>query len=290
MKECRSLITVHSADIEPLKSARLKSRICQFPLPFSPEHGQIWKIYYILNGFSSEMYQLSCHISALKSGECPHPPHKHDHEEILILLAGKAELLLPENEGTERVPIKAGSFVYYPAHFAHSLRAVSSEPANYLMFKWKGRCRKDGAHLRYLLNDFFRFEEHQDQEQGFKSSLIFEGPTGYLKKLHCHFSMLTAGAGYAAHKDDYDVAIILLEGEVETLGESIYPNSVVYYRAGNPHGMYNPGNTVAKYLVFEFHSRQRTIFAVWRDFFRKVRDLERWKRKIKYWENLLEKN
>ena len=112
MKVCRFQITVHSADVKPLKSARLRSRICQFPLPFSPEQGKIWKIYYILNGFSTEMYQLSCHVSALKSGECPHPPHKHDQEEILILLAGEAELLLPENEGIERVPIKAGNFVY----------------------------------------------------------------------------------------------------------------------------------------------------------------------------------
>jgi mannose-6-phosphate isomerase-like protein (cupin superfamily) len=204
-----------------------------------------------------------------------------------LLLSGEAELLLPENARTKRVRITAGNFVYYPAQFAHSLRAVSREPANYLMFKWKGKCWKDGVHLEYLLQDFLRFKEHQDLKQGFRSSLIFESATGYLRKLHCHSSMLTPGAGYDAHKDDYDVAIVLLKGEVETLGENISPNSVIYYRAREPHGMKNPGNTVAKYLVFEFHGHKRTIFAVLRDFLGKVRDLERWKRKIKYWGNLL---
>jgi quercetin dioxygenase-like cupin family protein len=287
MKAFFSKIMVNSAALKPLKSKRLKSCICQFPMPFSPEQGQIWKPHYIFSGFSTEM-KLSCHVSALKFGGCPHPPHKHVAEEILFLLEGEAELLLPENEKKELVRIKSGNFVYYPAQFAHSLKAVSIEPVNYLMFRWVGRCWKDGEHLPYLLHDFFEFIKYQDKKQGLQTSLIFQGPTGYLRKLHCHSSELAPGAGYDAHRDDYDVAIILLEGEVETLGESVGPNSVIFYRAGEPHGMLNPGNKIARYLVFEFHSRHETIFAILKNFMRKVMDLERWKRKIKYWKNLFE--
>ena len=289
MKVFCSKTTVNSAALEPLKSERLKSCICQFPMPFSPEQGQIWKSHHIFSGFSTEM-KLSCHVSALKFGECPHPPHKHDDEEILFLLEGEAELLLPENEEKERVRIKSGNFVYYPSQFTHSLKAVSIEPANYLMFRWKGRCWKDGEHLQYLLHDFFGFIKYQNNKQGFKTLLIFEGPTGYLRKLHCHTSELVPGAGYDAHRDDYDVAIIMLEGEVETLGESVGPNSVIYYRAGEPHGMINSGDNIARYIVFEFHNHHGTIFAVLKNFLRKVMDLERWKRKIKYWKNLFELN
>jgi quercetin dioxygenase-like cupin family protein len=283
MKPSVSQITVRSASPEWQKSERLKSDIYQFPLPFGPEQEQIKKSYYILNGFSPEMQNLSCHVSALITGECPHPPHKHDQEEILILLAGEAELLLPENEKVKKVRIKAGSFVYYPAEFTHSLRAISIEPANYLVFRWKGRSWKDAEHLPYQMHDFSSFVEHQHKNQGFKTSLIFEGPTGYLRKLHCHFSVLAPGAGYDAHKDNYDVGIILLEGEVETLGESFGPYSVIYYRAGHPHGMKNPGNKIAKYIVFEFHSRYSIRFAVLRDLLEKIRSLKILKRKIRYW-------
>jgi redox-sensitive bicupin YhaK (pirin superfamily) len=53
--------------------------------------------------------------------------------------------------------------------------------------------------------------------------------------------------------DAYDVAIIVLEGEVETLGQRVAPHGVIFYAAGEAHGLSNPGTTTARYLVFEFH-------------------------------------
>src|SRR3972149_5461624 len=104
---------------------------------------------------------------------------------------------------------------------------------------------------------FNMFEAMDDSEieDGFCPRLVFEGPTVHLRKLHCHSSTLTPGAGYDPHIDAYDVAIVVIEGEVETLGESVGPNSVIFYPGGEPHGMYNPGKTIAKYVVFEFHKR-----------------------------------
>jgi hypothetical protein len=83
---------------------------------------------------------------------------------------------------------------------------------------------------------------------------LFEGPTAYLGKLHAHVTTLQPGAGYAPHVDAYDVAILTLAGTVETLGERVGPQSVIYYGAGELHGMRNVGPEVARYLVFEFHA------------------------------------
>jgi redox-sensitive bicupin YhaK (pirin superfamily) len=62
------------------------------------------------------------------------------------------------------------------------------------------------------------------------------------------------GAGYAPHVDDYDVAIIVLSGKVETVGQIVKPHGVIYYSAGEPHGLRNVGDSSAQYLVFEFHA------------------------------------
>jgi hypothetical protein len=51
------------------------------------------------------------------------------------------------------------------------------------------------------------------------------------------------------------VAIVVLEGEVATLGKRVGPHSVIFYRSGEPHGIRNPGESLAKYVVFEFHGR-----------------------------------
>ena len=69
-----------------------------------------------------------------------------------------------------------------------------------------------------------------------------------------HLTTLQPGAGYEAHADPYDVAIILFSGEVETVGERVKPLGVIYYSAGELHGMRNVGTVPATYLVFEFHT------------------------------------
>jgi uncharacterized RmlC-like cupin family protein len=84
--------------------------------------------------------------------------------------------------------------------------------------------------------------------------LVFQQETHGLAKLHCHLTTLQPGAGYAAHADPYDVAIVLLSGEVETVGARVRPLGLMYYSAGHVHGMKNIGSRPASYLVFEFHS------------------------------------
>jgi MoaA/NifB/PqqE/SkfB family radical SAM enzyme len=121
------------------------------------------------------------------------------------------------------------------------------------MFKWKGNPihRKDSVGFRH-------FENIPGMDEGFSAGKfsfvrLFEGSTVCLPKLQCHLSHLPPGKGYAPHSDPYEVAIIVFEGEVETLGKRVSPNGVIFYAAGEPHGMSNPGNITAKYLVFEFH-------------------------------------
>jgi len=196
----------------------------------------------------------------LNRNYCPHLPHTHEEEEILLLLGGEADLILPDKQEpnlNQRIRLKPGEFVYYPAYFAHTLQTTIETSANYLMFKWQSDRTKNESPPAFGHFNLFDSINASKIEDGFCSRLVFEGPTVYLRKLHCHTSTLTPGAGYDPHMDDYDVAIIVLEGEVETLGKRVGPHSVIFYRAGEPHGMRNPGETIAKYVVFEFHGSHR---------------------------------
>ncbi|MGB6680380.1 MAG: glycosyltransferase, partial [Candidatus Bathyarchaeia archaeon] len=78
-------------------------------------------------------------------------------------------------------------------------------------------------------------------------------------KLHCHITTMQPGAGYAPHADSYDVAILLLEGTVETLGQRVSSQAVIFYAAGEPHGIKNIGDIPACYLVFEFHRNAKKL-------------------------------
>lgn len=234
----------------------LKSRIYPLHVPLPADYQGGFKSYPIFDGITASRVSLASHVSVLLNGISPHPPHVHEEEEILFLLEGEVDLVFPDHtnpEGVKKIRLRRKQLVYYPAGFAHSLCTVGYEPANYVMFKWKSDHRQEGEELPFTEYDVRGPDEASPAHGGFLPKLAFEGPTGYLSKLRCHVSTLTPGAGYEPHSDDYDVAIVVMKGEVETLGKSVSPHGVIYYASGEPHGMRNPGQSEAKYVVFEFH-------------------------------------
>jgi len=175
------------------------------------------------------------------------------------MLDGEADLILPgvsNARGGDRWQLRPGQFVYYPSYFAHTLETTSEQPANYMMLRWFGvrEGKEETARLGFGLFDL-RSQPGARGDAGFNFRVLFEGETRYLSKLHCHLSTLLPGAGYRPHADPYDVALVVLEGEIETLGKRIAPFGVAYYAAGTAHGIRNPTMQIARYVVFEFHGR-----------------------------------
>ena len=124
------------------------------------------------------------------------------------------------------------------------------------MFKWLSKQVNTDRKLEMSIVQF-PDERHSDfctGKKGFATTNLLEGSTQYLPKLHCHRTTLQPGCGYAPHIDAYDVAIVVLRGSVETLGQRVEANGVIFYAVGDAHGMKNVGTLPAIYLVFEFHS------------------------------------
>lgn len=222
------------------------------PLPEEPRRG--WKPYHFFRGSTPVVDVMGCHASVLSPGHCPHPPHAHLDEELLMVLDGEAEVVIADapDKPTRIEAVKPGQFMYYPALQHHTIRNCSDRPVTYLMFKWRAAPAQIPGPLGTEIT-FYRQLPPKAATRPRDTWLLIEGPTAYLGKLHAHFTELQPGAGYAPHRDPYDVAIVLLEGTVTTLGRTLSSGAVVYYSANEPHGMHNPGDDVARYLVFEFH-------------------------------------
>jgi len=224
-----------------------------------------WQTFPKFKGSTPALRHMACHAAMLEQGKSPHPPHHHDDEELTIILQGEADLLItdrPQYEGAKEVRVKAGDFAFYPSHQHHSLRNAGNAPLQYLMFRWHGeRPLTDEGRLQTTV-----FHDPQpvadDKARGFAIRRIFEGPTRWLRKLHCHTSRLAVGAGYAPHADAYDVAILVQSGRVQTLGREVGPGELIYYPAGQVHGMRNVGNEPARYIVFEFHGLRQPVPAI----------------------------
>ena len=222
------------------------------PLQPDPTHG--WRPYPQFRGTTPVVGEMECHASILSPGCSPHPPHVHLEEELLLVLDGEAELVIPSDpdDQTPRLErLLPGAFVYYPAYQYHTLRNPTASPVTYLMLKWRGAPDEIRPPLSTRV---VRPSNASDRPASFSTELLFEGPTAFLGKLHAHVTDLQPDGGYPSHIDAHDVAIVVLSGRVETNDRSLGPASVVYYPAGEPHDMRNATTEPARYLVFEFHA------------------------------------
>jgi mannose-6-phosphate isomerase-like protein (cupin superfamily) len=226
-----------------------------FALPFAEDREARFRSHQFFRGATPIVEVIDCHISVLSEGHSPHLPHAHVEEELLIVLEGEADIVLsdgPVLDGARIERLRAGSLVFHPAYQYHSIRNPNAGPVTYLMIKWRAAPAEVDRPLGSHCFDLGDLSETVEPEP-FTTRLLFEHPTSYLGKLHAHVSNLQPGAGYPAHADDYDVAILVLGGKVETLDRVVEPLGVVFYAAGEMHGMKNVGDVPARYIVFELH-------------------------------------
>lgn len=72
------------------------------------------------------------HVTTIRPGEAPHPPHRHPDEEMILIKEGTLEVTI--NGATQRAG--AGSVFFYASNDLHGMRNVGSTPATYYVFRF----------------------------------------------------------------------------------------------------------------------------------------------------------
>jgi mannose-6-phosphate isomerase-like protein (cupin superfamily) len=215
-----------------------------------------WVPHFLFDRPTPTCERVSVHVSGLLPGKCPHPPHVHPEEEFLVVLRGEASLVLASGPSTEHAVVQKlpeGGGVYYPPTQHHTIRNDSTEPIEYLMVKWVGRDRMGPSPDGRLGMRTFSYSDRREAK-GFVPLVALDSPALRLRRMHTHLTVLGPGAGYGAHCDPYDVAIVLLDGTVRTLGREITAPALVWHDRGAPHGIRNAGPAAARYVVFELEA------------------------------------
>ena len=219
--------------------------------------GKPWTPHPLFMGRTASLGRLVAHFSLLQPGHSPHEPHAHIEEELLIVIDGEADVILPVTQADSAPAVhrlKPGDFAYYPAYRWHTIRNSSAKPIVYLMFKWRGTPL--GLALHAASGVFRHGNQTASVGKPFQTKLVFEGATHFLNKLHVHRSVLLPGGGYEPHADPYDVLIVLFQGAVRTMGRTMTAPAFFYHPAGSLHGIRTLGETPARYLVVEMHGAE----------------------------------
>ena len=79
----------------------------------------------VLNGMTHEGFPVELHMTELGSGQAPHAPHQHAHEEIVMLRRGNLDVTI-EGRTTRLTP---GSVASVASGQLHGWRNPGPEPA-----------------------------------------------------------------------------------------------------------------------------------------------------------------
>lgn len=80
-------------------------------------------------------FVLASHETILGPGTETHPPHKHVHEEITIVVEGTAETYL---DGKKEIA-ETGSLIYFGSNTLHSVRNAGTTPLRYYVLELRGK-------------------------------------------------------------------------------------------------------------------------------------------------------
>ena len=79
-------------------------------------------------------FKLETHETVLGGGTATHAPHKHEHEEIVIVIEGTVETYLDGKTETA----EAGSVIYFGSNQMHSARNAGTVPCRYYVIELRG--------------------------------------------------------------------------------------------------------------------------------------------------------
>src|SRR6202050_1686032 len=83
----------------------------------------------ILDGVTHSGEHLEVHETTLAPGGSPHPPHRHEHEELLLMMKGTLAVTI---EGKTAV-IGPGGATFFHSNDLHGVRNTGTETAQYFV-------------------------------------------------------------------------------------------------------------------------------------------------------------
>jgi quercetin dioxygenase-like cupin family protein len=79
-------------------------------------------------------FKIESHETILGPGLETHPPHKHEHEEIVIVVEGTVEA----NMEGKKVTVPAGSVLVFGSNQMHNARNAGTTPCRYYVVELRG--------------------------------------------------------------------------------------------------------------------------------------------------------
>jgi quercetin dioxygenase-like cupin family protein len=85
----------------------------------------------LVDTLTAILSKLEMHETTLAPGQSPHPPHRHAHEELMVVRSGVVQVL----QGTKTRLARAGDVIFMASNELHGLKNTGSANATYLVIR-----------------------------------------------------------------------------------------------------------------------------------------------------------
>jgi (S)-ureidoglycine aminohydrolase len=211
----------------------------------------------VLEGSTNSLSYFEVHTSTLEPGRTPHPPHKHDDQEELMIV----------KEGTVKITIAGVSKILGPGSIAfampgddHGIENAGNTAATYYILKYQGRIpdlnRGKQAGSSFMLD--WNELKTKNTGKGYRRD-FFNRATSQLNQFEMHTTALNADSvSHAPHTHVQEEIILMLRGNVTMhIDGKLYPafpGDVVFLPSLVPHALLNTGKEQCEYFAFQWRN------------------------------------
>ncbi|GAB2563555.1 cupin domain-containing protein [Spirosoma aerophilum] len=209
----------------------------------------------ILEGTSTDFKHIEIHATTLSPHQAPHPAHKHDDEELIIIKEGKLTVTI---EGRTKT-LGPGSIALMMPGDEHGFDNQSGSPATYYVMRYASnepvdneRGKKAGGSFWIDWNEV-AFQPHD--KGGIRR--MFDRATAMSKRFEMHVTTLNKGLwSHPPHTHKAAEILLMMDNSAqESIDGKLHPattGDLIFLESNVPHAIQNTGQKPCTYFAFQF--------------------------------------
>ena len=214
----------------------------------------------LLEGSTTDFSHIRVHATTVAAHEAPHPGHKHNDEELIIIKEGALTVTIAGKTKT----LGAGSIALMMPGDEHGFENKGDVPATYYVMRYESKAPADSARGRKAGGSFWvdwndvAFQPHD--KGGVRK--MFDRATAMTKRFEMHVTTLNQGLwSHPPHTHRAAEILIMIDNSAqESIAGTLHPatvGDVIFLESNVPHAIQNTSRTSARkgsctYFAFQF--------------------------------------
>lgn len=209
----------------------------------------------LLDGTATDFSKFKLHATTLPARQAPHPAHKHDDEELIIIKEGELTVTIA---GHTKI-LGPGSVAMMMPGDEHGFENKSDAPATYYVLRYTSKAPVDPERGKKAGGSFmidWKDVAFQPHDKG-GVRRMFDRATAMTKRFEMHVTTLNEGLWSHAPHTHRAAEILLMvdKNSQENIDGKLYQASVgdvIYLESNVPHALQNTSKGTCTYFAFQF--------------------------------------